>query len=306
MRATTMARAGLRAAVLSVLRLLNGLAGAVPVRAALPPEAIAPRRPLREPREARYKATLTTGSRMRFHCAVCGRTSLVTWGSGALRESVLCLRCGSYNRQRQVAVVVLRRHAPARSLRELAARRRELRILNTEANGALHRAFAGLPWYVASEYLGPEHTSGDVVDGILHQDLMRTSFPDQAFDLVISSDVFEHIADPYAALRELFRILAPGGRHVMTAPFDSEAWHDLVRARVEEDGSITHLLAPEYHGDRTRPDEGILCFRRFGLELLDKSEEIGFEAISHRVQAPRLGVGGRGAFVFELVRPSAE
>lgn len=46
---------------------------------------------------------------------------------------------------------------------------------------------------------------------IRQMDATRMSFPDGAFDFVFSRSVFEHIADPDAAVGEVARVLRPGG-----------------------------------------------------------------------------------------------
>jgi 2-polyprenyl-3-methyl-5-hydroxy-6-metoxy-1,4-benzoquinol methylase len=45
-----------------------------------------------------------------------------------------------------------------------------------------------------------------------------TGFADASFDLVVCSDVIEHVDDPQAMLREIQRLLSPGGRLVITTP----------------------------------------------------------------------------------------
>ena len=59
-------------------------------------------------------------------------------------------------------------------------------------------------------------------------DLCRLPFPDASFDLVISTDVIEHIDDDVAALREMRRVLNPAGRIILTTPAYSWAYssHD--------------------------------------------------------------------------------
>lgn len=48
--------------------------------------------------------------------------------------------------------------------------------------------------------------------------ILQLPFDDDTFDYVISSDVIEHTPDPYAATKELIRVLKPGGRICITVP----------------------------------------------------------------------------------------
>jgi SAM-dependent methyltransferase len=43
-------------------------------------------------------------------------------------------------------------------------------------------------------------------------------FPESAFDLILSHEVLEHVADDHQAMREVARLLAPGGRAVVFVP----------------------------------------------------------------------------------------
>lgn len=44
--------------------------------------------------------------------------------------------------------------------------------------------------------------------------------PDGRFDLIFCTEVLEHVAEPFAAVRELYRMLKPGGNLVVTTPFN--------------------------------------------------------------------------------------
>ncbi len=60
---------------------------------------------------------------------------------------------------------------------------------------------------------------------------MRSStcpFDPASFDLVLATDVIEHLSDDQAALRELRRVTAPGGRLLATVPAYQWLWsqHD--------------------------------------------------------------------------------
>lgn len=48
--------------------------------------------------------------------------------------------------------------------------------------------------------------------------LLKLPFTDDFFDYVISSDVIEHTPDPLAAVKELIRVLKPGGKICITVP----------------------------------------------------------------------------------------
>lgn len=70
--------------------------------------------------------------------------------------------------------------------------------------------FADLrPFFPGGEYIGCDMRKGPGVDRI--EDLHCLSFPNGFADWVICFDTLEHVYDPLLAIKELLRILAPGG-----------------------------------------------------------------------------------------------
>jgi 2-polyprenyl-3-methyl-5-hydroxy-6-metoxy-1,4-benzoquinol methylase len=49
-------------------------------------------------------------------------------------------------------------------------------------------------------------------------------FQDEQFDVVICMDVLEHVEKPFAAVREIFRVLKPGGNAIIHVPVTDIKW----------------------------------------------------------------------------------
>ncbi len=72
--------------------------------------------------------------------------------------------------------------------------------------------FSGAAKYVGTDYLS-ERSRPDVVCSAL--DL---PFEKNSFDTVVSTEVLEHVPDPLRAMREMQRVLRPGGYLVLSTP----------------------------------------------------------------------------------------
>ena len=54
--------------------------------------------------------------------------------------------------------------------------------------------------------------------GAVNGDALRLPFPDGTFDRIIAAEVLEHLPEDERAMRELFRVLKPGGLIAVTVP----------------------------------------------------------------------------------------
>jgi len=94
--------------------------------------------------------------------------------------------------------------------------------------------------------------------GLASADALKLPFADASFDVVICSEVLEHIPDYQAALTEIQRVLKPGGRLCASVP---RAWPERICWR----------LAPGYY---QVPGGHVRIFR--AAELRRQIETLGF------------------------------
>lgn len=241
-------------------------------------------------------------------CTVCGSFAPIRVREANLRETCVCVRCRSTNRHRQIAYVACQsvkrtNGQKLSSLKEFAELDKHV-VYNTEASGPLHNHLSGMTKYICSEYLGDSYKSGDMLENIMHQDLMDLSLDDESIDMVISSDVFEHIPRPYRAHEEVYRVLKREGRHIFTAPFHQADFIDDERATVDSNGKTLLLKEPIYHYDPLR-SKGILVYTIFAIEMLVKLRIIGFRTNLYHLHRPLNGIFGPNALVFEAIKDRA-
>jgi SAM-dependent methyltransferase len=89
---------------------------------------------------------------------------------------------------------------------------------------ARYGAVTGVELSDTSVALARERGIGEVVAG----SVLEMPFADASFDLAVTLDVIEHLDDDLAALRELRRLVAPGGVLLVTVPAYQWLWsgHD--------------------------------------------------------------------------------
>lgn len=105
----------------------------------------------------------------------------------------------------------------------------------------------------------PEGATAETVQG----DALDLPFPDGHFDAIIASEVLEHIPDDMTAMRELMRVLKPGGKLAVTVP----SW-------LPE--RVCWALSEDYH---TAPGGHVRIYTRAELEA--KLKSIGFRVGGH-------------------------
>ena len=100
----------------------------------------------------------------------------------------------------------------------------------------------------------------------IKSDVTRLPFPDGAFDVVICSEVLEHIPDNRKAVSELMRVLRPGGDLVVSVP----------RWLPER---ICWALSEAYHNE---PGGHIRIYRKREIRRLLEDAGAAFRGIDYR------------------------
>ena len=81
-----------------------------------------------------------------------------------------------------------------------------------------------------------------------------TGLPDAFFDKALCIDIIEHLTDPPALLRELHRILKPGGRALVTIPVMHDRYVHMLRFLRRVCTGRENAELPEGHPDRHNAD----------------------------------------------------
>jgi len=167
------------------------------------------------------------------------------------------------------------RYATLRDLVKSEHVRANSRVYEVALHGPFIKYFSKFAHYTRS-YLWPNVRLGDTHKGVACQDITQLTFESDSFDLVISSDVLEHVEDYPAAMREIFRVLRPGGAHVLSVPIVWPMPEKTIRRVELVDGELVHRLEPRFHkaGDGTPS----LVYTDFGFDILDLLQEIGYDA----------------------------
>lgn len=220
-------------------------------------------------------------------CSVCGRSGALKKARPAIRETYECPVCRSSLRYRAQAAAILDAYAVAGAANLVAlfdtVRWRNLDVYEPGIVGPFRKYFKSNPRYVNSFYW-PDVPLGERRNGVLCEDLTRTTFADASFDLIITSDIFEHIRKPSDAVRELRRILRPGGKHIFTVP----AQEPLAKKTVSRVDTTTeedrYILPAVFHGSG---DGGrSLVYHDFGADLPEILAGLGMPTSMHAYRTP--------------------
>ncbi len=168
-------------------------------------------------------------------CHCCREETFFEIQGNWLRDNYLCYNCFSIPRQRHLQYILdqyfegweeKKIHESSPSNNHLAQYCRD---------------------YSISQYF-PDIPSGSDLNEIRCENLESLSFDDDTFDIFITQDVLEHVFNPKNAVKEIIRVLKPGGVHIFTTPRHKELRESYPRAAIIDSG-IDYYKPAVYHGN---------------------------------------------------------
>ncbi len=134
-----------------------------------------------------------------------------------------------------------------------------LKVLHFAPEQAFYKRFRNIPHL--------DYTTTDLNSPLadVKADICNLPFDDNTYDVILCNHVLEHIPDDTQAMKELYRVMKPGGWGVFQIP------QDLNRATTFEDDSITDKK------ERAKIFGQYDHVRVYGRDYFDKLRSIGFQ-----------------------------
>jgi SAM-dependent methyltransferase len=187
-------------------------------------------------------------------CPCCGRHFRRFRSTGQPRRpDAACPYCNSVERHRLLTLLI-------RAEPELVSGR----VLHFAAEPALSRLIRAH----AAEYV----TTDLSADSDVTADIVSLPFPDGRWDALVCSHVLEHVPDDARAIRELRRVLAPGGSAIILvprrtgAPTDEDPTVTDPAARQQRFGQHDHVRMYGDDLEERLRSNGFAQLRRIGPE----------------------------------------
>ena len=196
------------------------------------------------------------------HCPLCDRGAIAFLPSGTPpRPHALCPFCGSLERTRMMALALKQRGLP------MAGQR----VLHVAPDRSLRDRLQATPGitYIAGDKKEPGYS---YPPGTVDLDVTALPFAEDHFDLLICSHVLEHVPDDRTAMRELFRVLRPGGTAILLVPMSD-------RPTTDEDPTVTD---PQERQRRFGQRDHV---RLYGRDYFDRLRAAGFTVSAERAGA---------------------
>ena len=169
------------------------------------------------------------------------------------QQGLYCIKCNSNLRSMTLAFAIMKVYGYKGFFKDFVKEKEisHLNILEINEAGSLTQFVSNLQGHTIKKY--PEI------------DMMNINYPDMHFDIIIHSDVLEHIEHPVRGLSECNRILKSGGFCAFTIPMIVD------RLTIKRDG-----LPLSYHGCKDNQADFIV-HTEYGCDAWKQVIKAGFQ-----------------------------
>lgn len=185
-------------------------------------------------------------------CPCCGHTFSTFANYGLVkRPNVLCRWCLSLERHRGLWLYL---HEKTNILKE------KVKVLHFAPEDQFQTLLKNAD---NVDYLSADL---DMPTAMVQMDITNITFPDNAFDVIICNHVLEHVPDDTQAMKELYRVLRPGGWAILQTPLSDkqETFEDL---SITDPAERERLFGQDDH------------VRVYGWDKKDRLEAAGFTVV---------------------------
>lgn len=164
----------------------------------------------------------------KYQCPVCEKTfrKLMPYGYNRVRQNALCPSCLSLERHRLMWLFLQNKTGFFNE---------NIKLLHIAPEQCFYKRFRKMK--------NIEYTTADMDSPIadVRLDVQEMPFSEASFNMVFCNHVLEHVDDDAKAMREIYRVLKPGGMAILHVPIDYS------REKTYEDARITAPKEREKH-----------------------------------------------------------
>lgn len=189
------------------------------------------------------------------HCPICEKSFITFLPFGLqLRANALCPNCASLERTRLMWMYLMEQ-------KDFFSQKRI--ALHVAPEAKLFEKFSSMPnleYHPADKF----EEGYDYPKGTEDMDITSIQYPDDSFHLIICSHVLEHVPEDAKAMKEMCRVLKPGGFGIIQVPLDEK-----LEATLEDPNISSREDREKHYGHWDH-------VRQYGRDYKERLEAAGF------------------------------
>ncbi|MEX2235156.1 MAG: class I SAM-dependent methyltransferase [Cyclobacteriaceae bacterium] len=218
-------------------------------------------------------------------CPICskGFRKFLPYGRINPRPNALCPSCLSLERHRLIWLYLRERTAFFQGKKP---------VLHIAPEGCFIRRFEDIhqEQYITADIESPLAK--------VRMDIHKMPFKDNTFEAILCNHVLEHVADDIVAMKEISRVLKPGGFAILQVPF----FHPVPEKTISDPAITDRKLREKMYGQHDH-------VRKYGKDYSQRIEQAGLKAVEEdfvntlpEEQRKRYGLV-KGEIIYKAIKP---